>query len=275
MNIKIVADSASDIIGLEGVPFDSAPLKIITAEREYVDTANLDVLEMVTELKMYRGKSSTSCPNSSDWLRAFGDADTVFCVTITGTLSGSYNAALIAAKEHESKGNRVFVMDSLSAGPEIGMIIQRLRELVLSGMDFDDICESITEYKNTTGLLFILESLQNFANNGRVSPALAKIAGLFGIRIVGKASDRGDLEPLDKCRGESRSIAAVIRHLKEEGLNFGRVRIGHCFNNDAANALVSEIKTAFPDASVEVYELRGLCSFYAELGGLLVGFEKM
>ncbi|MBR4880938.1 MAG: DegV family protein [Clostridia bacterium] len=274
MNIKIVADSASDIISLEDVLYASAPLKIITAEKEYIDTPELDVFDMVTTLKQYKGRSSTSCPNSTDWLNAFGDADAVFCVTITGTLSGSYNSAMLAKQEYESNGRRVFVIDSLSAGPEIGLIVLKLCELVRSGMDFDSVCDAITEYKNRTGLLFILESLQNFANNGRVSPAVAKMAGLFGIRIVGKASDKGDLEPLNKCRGEAKSITTVIGHLRDAGLSSGKVRIGHCFNANAAANLETEIKKEFPDCSIEIYELRGLCSFYAEIGGILIGFEK-
>ncbi|MBE6708348.1 MAG: DegV family protein [Ruminococcaceae bacterium] len=274
MNIKIVSDSASDIITLDGVSYASAPLKIITAEKEYIDVPELDVFNMVTTLKQYKGRSSTSCPNSADWLAAFGDADAVFCVTITGTLSGSYNSAMLAKQEYEHDGRRVFVLDSLSAGPEIGLIIIKLCELVRSGMDFDSICTAITEYKNKTGLLFILESLQNFANNGRVKPAVAKMAGLFGIRIVGKASDKGDLEPLNKCRGETKSIAAVIGHLRDAGLSSGKVRIGHCFNAVTAAVLEKEIKKAFPNCSIDIYELRGLCSFYAEIGGILIGFEK-
>ena len=82
MNIRIVADSSADITQLEGVSFGYAPMKIITAEKEYIDTENLDVTEMVTELEAYKGRSSTSCPNTNDWLDAFGEADDIFCVTI-------------------------------------------------------------------------------------------------------------------------------------------------------------------------------------------------
>ena len=46
MSIKIVTDSSSDIITLNGVEFASAPLKIITADKEYVDDENLDVFEI-------------------------------------------------------------------------------------------------------------------------------------------------------------------------------------------------------------------------------------
>ena len=35
--IKIVSDSSSDVLEMEGVAFDSAPMKISTAEREFID----------------------------------------------------------------------------------------------------------------------------------------------------------------------------------------------------------------------------------------------
>ena len=130
------------------------------------------------------------------------------------------------------------------------------------------------EYQKKTGLLFMLESLNNFASNGRVSPAVAKIAGVLGIRIVGKASDAGTLEPTDKCRGEAKSLNAILKHLKDSGLKTGNVQLAHCQNESAANALKSMIETDLPGVAVKIGINLGLCSFYAEKGGLLVGFEK-
>lgn len=275
-SVKIVADSSCDLVSLEGVDFAVAPLKIITDQKEYVDNEQLDVKTMVEEMKAYRGKSSTSCPNATDWLNAFGSAKYIFCVTITGGLSGSYNAALIAKQEYEAthEGAKVFVLNTLSAGPEITLIIEELRRLVLSGAEFEDITESITEYSKNTGLLFILESLQNFANNGRVKPAVAKVAGILGIRIVGKASDEGTLEPLDKSRGEKKAIKAIIENLEKSGFKKGKIKIAHCYNEEVTKNLVHRIKVYFPEAEVSVHTLRGLCSFYAEIGGILIGYEK-
>lgn len=274
--IKIVADSSADLAQLDGVSFESVPLKIITDEKQYVDNEELDVYGMVEELSKYKGRSSTSCPNADDWLRAFGDAEWVFCVTITGTLSGSCNAARAAASIYEETypDRRVFVLDSLSTGPETALMIDKIREAVLSGADFDGVCEAVSSYSKGTGLLFMLESMRNLANNGRVNPIVAKMAGILGIRVVGMASERGDLSVLDKCRGELKALEALVAHMKEMGLEKGRVWIAHCFNEDAATSLKDMIKKDFSKVKVKLYRCRGLCSFYAERGGLLVGFEK-
>ena len=275
--LKIVSDSSSDLLKLDNADFDFSPMKILTDEREFVDDRNLDVNEMATYLENYKGKSRTSCPNPSDWLEAFGDADDIICVTITSALSGSYNSACVAKQiyESENEGKRVFVLDTLSAGPEITLILKKLEEYLKNGMDYDTVCGRIKAYIKQTGLVFMLKSLNNFANNGRVSPLVARIAGFAGICIVGKASDEGTLEPTHKRRGEVRSMETIIKDLSAMGLKNGKVSIAHCQNEEGALKLKNLIAEKFKNAQVEIHKLRGLCSFYAEKGGFLVGFEKM
>ena len=274
--IRIVADSSADMLTLEGVEYAVAPMKIITTEREFMDDEALDVEEMAAYLYTYKGQSKSSCPNVSDWLETFGGADDVICVTITGALSGSYNAACTAKTLYEAEvtGRRVFVLDSLSAGPEIRLILEKLRDMIRAGKSFEEICTGIEAYRKRTGLRFMLKSLNNFANNGRVSPAVAKIAGFAGICIVGKASDEGTLEPTHKCRGEAKSLEILVNDMEKYGLRSGKVRISHCVNETAANRLKEILIARFSQIDVEIHKLRGLCSFYAEQGGLLVGFEK-
>lgn len=276
-NIKIVVDSSANVLELQDIPFAAAPLKIITSDKEFVDDSKLDVEAMVSWFDAYKGKSKTSCPNSSDWLQAFGDADEVYCVTITSGLSGSYNAACAAKQmyEAENPGRWVCVIDSLSAGPELVLIIEKLEEYIGQDMPFEEICSRMEAYQRKTGLVFMLESLKNFAANGRVSPAVAKIAGVLGIRIVGKASDKGTLEPTNKCRGVAKSLTAILSNMKAAGLQKGKVRIAHCMNENAANELKRMICRELPQVDIRLHVCRGLCSYYAEKGGLLVGFEKM
>lgn len=273
---KIVADSSADTLSLEGVDFASVPLTIVTDAKEYVDDAILDVTAMTADLLRYNGKSSTACPGVGDWLTAFGEAEEVFCVTITSNLSGSCNAAVIAAKEYEElhPGRRVFVLDSLSTGPEMRLLLERLRDDVAAGMEFEVICEDVSAYSGQTGLIFVLESMKNLANNGRVSRLAATAAGLLGIRAVGKASDVGTLEMLEKCRGEKKALASVAQQMRALGYMGGAVRISHVGNEVAAQSLRDMLAVVFPKADIEVYAARGLCSFYAEKGGLLIGFEK-
>ena len=187
---RIVVDSSASLYKLDGIDFASVPLKIVTDEREYLDDGTLDAVEMATALRTYKGKTSTSCPNIGDWLEAYEGADEIYAITITGTLSGSCNAAQLAAEEYQAEHPeaRVFVLDSLSAGPELVLLAEHIRALIKEGRDFDDVCEEMLRYRHHTHLLFSLESLANLARNGRIKPTVAAVARMLNIRVIGKAS---------------------------------------------------------------------------------------
>ena len=272
-DIKIVLDSSADLNELAGIAFASAPLKIIVADKQYVDNAELDVGEMVDFLYTYKGKSATSCPNTEDWISAFGDAERIFCITITSNLSGSYNAARVAKDEYERQHpeRKIELIDSLSTGPEIALMAEKIRELAIADKSFEEIREYMKGYK--TELLFVLESMNNLANNGRVSRVKATLASFLGIRAIGRASEEGTLEMLTKCRGETKTVEAFSAYLDDFGFKGGRISIAHCQNERLASAFREAIIDAYPGADISVRECRGLCSFYAERGGVLVGYE--
>lgn len=274
-DFKIVADSSADLLSLSKVNFSSAPLKIITSTKEYVDDENLDVDAFIDDLDKNKEKVTTACPSTEDWLKAFGDAKNIFAITMTSGLSGTYNSAVIAKNEYEKNnaGSKVYIIDSLSTGPECKLIAEKLEELIEQGKSFEEICEIIDAYKKTTHLTFMLESVKNLKNNGRVNAILAKIIGVLGIRLIGKASDQGTLEVLSKVRGEKHSLANMVEHIKNIGYKGAKIRIAHCRNEDVATKLKEKMQEEFPTAQIEIYKTRALCSFYAEKGGLLIGFE--
>lgn len=275
MKIAIVADSSANTHIFDDMEVTYVPLKIVTEKNEYVDDDNLDVSAMLSELREYKGKSSTACPCVNDWLDAFGDADMVLGCAITSNLSGCYNSARLAVEEYmeANPGKKVFILDTLSTGPEMQLILEKYRELILKGKSFEEIVEEVKAYSEKTHLIFALTSLDNFAKNGRVNPALAKAVGILGIRIVGKASDEGTLEPMHKCRGEKRALRQLVASMKELGYSGGKVRISHSYNPEVAGNFTALLKEEFPDCEVHVCLNRGLCCYYAEEGGMLIGFE--
>lgn len=275
MSYKIAMDSSSNILDMAGVDFASVPLKIVTDGREFTDDEALDLDGMLDYLSAYKGRSGTSCPNVGEWLDAFGDAEGVFALAITGTLSGCYNACVQAKAVYEEThpGRKVCCLDSLSTGPEMAIIAEKLEELIGAGKDFDTIETEIREYMKTTHLMFTLESLNNMARNGRVSPLVAKACGLLGIRVLGQASAEGTLQPLHKCRGEAKALRMMVEEMKAKGYRGGKVRVVHCRNQKAAETFIGLLKAEFPGCDVTLGKTTALCSFYAEIGGVMVGFE--
>ena len=275
MTIRLVADSSANPIQDPTLEVRYAHLKMIVGDQEFIDNASLDIDEFLAAMESHRGKTFTTCPSVNDWLDAFQGADTVLGVAITGNLSGSYNSGRVAAEEYENAnpGAKVFLMDSLSTGPEMVLILEKYRELAEAGAPFEEIVEQAKAYVKTTHLVFSLESLENLAKNGRVSPIIAKAAGLLGIRVIGRASREGTLEPMHKARGEKKALRQIYASMEDLGYRGGKARITHTRNEAAAGQLRDMLLAAFPGADVTVSDNGGLCACYSERGGIMVGFE--
>ena len=275
MGIKIVSDSSSNVFTLEGAKYSTVPMKVNAGDKEFVDLPGRDVAEMVDYMRSYKGKSGSSCPNVQEWLDAYQGEDDIFAITISGALSGSYNSAQQAAElfMEQNPGRKAFVIDSLTAGPQQVMIIEKLWSLISQGMDFDTVKNQTLEFANHTHILFCLESMLNLARNGRVSPAAATIAGLLGIRGVGDVRE-GQITTVAKPRGLKKATQVLVEMIKERGFtDKSTLRIAHCFGENQAQTLVDAVKAEFPNATYILEPTTCLCSFYAEAGGLMIGFD--
>ena len=216
--MKIIADSSANISALEGVCFQSIPMTIRAGEREFVDDGTLDTAKMLDYLASYNGKSGTACPGLDAWLQAFSGADEIFVVTITGALSGTC-ASAVAARDLYLQSHpeaKIHVFDSLSTGPEMLLLIEKLADLIREGKSFDEICKAGQDYLASTHLLFILRSIHNLAQNGRVSKLAAGAVGILGIQILAKASEQGTIEPVEGTPMDLRTLTPIGAHIDDD-----------------------------------------------------------
>ena len=271
--IKFIADSSSDLSKSED--FTPVPLTISTNERTFVDDEKLDIKEMLDYLENYKGRSFTACPSSQSWLDSFEDGDEIYVATMTSILSGTYNSARLAKDIYlESHPDaKILLFDTLSTGGQLKMVIEKMMEWKKEGKSFAEISEKIKDYNDNIRLLFAFRSLNNFANNGRVSKLVATAVGTLGISIFGTAKD-GNIAPLSKLKGEKKVLSAFINDLEENGFEHGKVSMSHVENEDLCLKLKKKILERFPQAVIDIYKAKGLCSYYAERKGIIVCYEK-
>ena len=279
MTWKIIADSGCDYREIADLAtdtsFKSVPLTIQVDSEIFVDDANLDIDLMMEKMYATSTASKSACPSPDDYLRSFEGPENIFVVTITGSLSGSHNSAQLAKKlfleEHPTA--HIHVIDSLSAGGEVDLIITKLNELIKEGLSFNEIVEAITHYQEKTKLLFVLAKVDNLVKNGRLNKLIGAVVGLLNIRMVGEASETGTLELLQKARGAKKALTAAVDEVLKAGYKGGRIIIAHRNNEKFCQQFTEVIKEKFPAADISFLPTSGLCSFYAEEGGLLLGYE--
>lgn len=277
---RIVADSSCDLFALQGVSFGTVPLTISTDARHYRDDEALDIPGMIRDLLEHKGRSYTACPNAQDWLNVFTaedgrSPDELYVVTLTSALSGTWNSAVAAREQYleQHPQAKVLIVDSLSVGPEMVLLLEKIRELKQLGATYEQVEREITAYSKKTRLFFAFRSLHNLAQNGRVNKLVAAAAGVLGISVYGTADDTGHIQSLGKARGENKVIAVLTDAMVKAGCKGGRFRISHTENEDLAQRLKQAILAMCPGADVIIHPVRGLCAYYCERGGICVACE--
>lgn len=278
MSWKIVADSGCDLKNIpnlaDNTTFIRVPLTLQVGTHAFIDNDHLDIDTMMQTMYATPSGASSACPSPEAYATAYENAENIFVITITGTLSGSQNSAQLGKKLFlENHTANVHIIDSLSAGGEMDLIVLELNRLISLGLSFEEIVEQITAYQKRTKLLFVLAKVDNLVKNGRLSKLIGTVVGLLNIRMVGEASAEGKLELLQKPRGEKKAIQVSFEEMKKAGYQGGKVLIGHRNNPTLCSQLSTLIHKDFPQADITVIELSGLCSFYGEDGGILMGYE--
>lgn len=275
-NIKLIIDSSSNMKSDPDYNVEVVPLTISFGGKDYIDDQNLNIREFLNDMNQNQVAGKTTCPSIQAWLNALEGTEKAIIITMTSGMSGTFSSALQAKTMYEEKHptSQIIVVDSRSAGPELTIVLHGIEKMIQGDIRFVDLEEVIAKFRMRTHLLFILQSLHNLSLNGRVSPVAAKVAGLLKINLIGTASKEGKLEPLTKARGMKKAMRELLKYMEDDNYHGGEVIIDHCENEKDAEIIKDKILAEYPDAQVTIRPMRGLCSFYAEEGGIMVGFHE-
>lgn len=281
MKWNIITDSSCDLYNLdeqsEKIRYASVPFVINIGNRDFVDDEKLNTVEMVTAMEKCREASHTSCPSPYAWYEQFEKPGCSIAITISSKLSGSYNSACTARNMILEKysDKKIAVIDSRSTGSEIVLIVMKLCKLINAGHDFNSIIEKIGHYMQHTHIVFALSSFNNLIKNGRMSRITGFLAGKLGFWGIGIGSEQGTIIIKGKARGSKKALDIILDDIKERGHIKERgqtVVISHCQNAEFAERLKLAIQKVWNTVEVKIIPTRGLCSYYAEKGGLIIGF---
>ncbi len=224
MNIRIITDSASDLLPPYGPEITVLPMTVTFGEKSYLD----DGVE-ITHRKFYEllveGNSLpvTSQINPDRFEAAFQKAvdagETVVAVLLSGKLSGTYQSACIAAGDFPGK---VFVVDSENAAIGEQILVRRAAELLDEGLDSAQIARRLDEEKKNIRLVALLDTLEYLKRGGRISPATAMVGGLLSIKPVITVAN-GEVALLGKARGSKNGNNLLVQEIrKTSGIDFDR-----------------------------------------------------
>lgn len=278
MKWNVVTDSSCDLLPSryrsDVIELSSVPFVITVGDQHFVDDEDLDLQKMLHDMEQEKEASHTACPAPGTWLQHFEKASHTFAITISSQVSGSMNSALtamdMALEKHPEK--KIAVLDSKSTGPELVLCVHELERLAREGVDFDEAVARANTFLERTKILFALSSFDDLIKSGRMGKMTGFLARALGMWGIGTASEEGTIVVEGKARGVKKTVRELINRMKERGFAGGRVAISHCDNFAVAQTLKENILQLWGNSEIEIIPTRGLCSYYAERGGLIVGF---
>ena len=279
MEWKVVVDTACDFREIpnkaENVAYERVPFSLQIEDKVFVDNLDLDIDKMMEEMYASSEPARSACPSPEAYLSAYRGAENVIVLTLTGGMSGSYNSAVIAEKmlKEENYNVNIHIINTLSAGGENDLFLLKINELIKEGLSFEEVVAAITKYQENSKLIFVLEKVDNLVKNGRLNKLAAAVVGLLNMRMVGEASSEGTLHLLHKVRGEKKAVSTVVDEMIKAGYKGGRAVITHRNNESICQKIEEKLKEKFENIEFIVVPTSGICSFYGEEGGILLGYE--
>lgn len=223
MKLRIVTDSACDLLPPHRPGLTVLPMTVLFGERQYRDGVDLDHRQFYELLIESDDLPTTSQLTPTQFEEAFQAAaqagETVIAITISSKLSGTYQSACIAADEFPGQ---VYVVDSLNATIGQAILVQRAFQLAEQGLDAPAIVQALEEERGQIRLVALLDTLEYLKRGGRLSASAALVGGLLGIKPVVTVED-GEVKVLGKARGSKNGNNLLLQEItKAGGIDFDR-----------------------------------------------------
>lgn len=235
MKIRIITDSASDILRPHRPEVTVLPMTVTFGGRQFLDGVDLTHRQFYEKLIEGEDLPTTSQINPAAFEDAFRGAleagETPVAVVLSSKLSGTYQSACIAA---EAFSGRAFVVDSENAAIGEQILVERALELLDRGLDAGAVAAQLEAEKRDIRLVALLDTLEYLKRGGRIPASAALVGGLLAIKPV-VAVQNGEVALLGKARGSKNGNNLLVREIeKTNGVDFSRpYRLGYTGLDDS------------------------------------------
>lgn len=199
---------------------------------------------------------TTSVPATGEFVQAFREiveaGDVVVCITITGSHSATYSAAVTASQQFAP--GQVTVVDSRSLSMGQGLLVLAAARAAREGKDPEGVVETIDDLRRRLRLFITLDTVEYLVRGGRASRLSGVMAALLRIRPILTLID-GELTLLDRPRGR-KAAKQKLMELAKGCFPAETVGVAHIAREEEAKALVSDfsLQTGYPKEEILVTE---------------------
>lgn len=281
MNIQFMTDGGADIPKriYNMIDVEVVPLYLHFQDEEY-QTGDLDMTTFFKKIAETKSLPQSAAPSPHDFYEAYKKIDPkrpIIMLSLTKGLSSTYNNAVLGRNMllEEEPERQIAVINTKTASCGIALLLHEAALKVEDNYTFEQLVSHLEERVEQTTTLFVLKTLENLILGGRLDRVRGTIAKTLNIKLLMKANDeRGDIDVIEKVRGNKKAINRFIEQIGLHAKNFENkiITMTHCNDEPRAKKVLNDIIEKYPFKDAFLTETGPLISTYGGEGALVISF---
>ncbi len=248
------------------------PLHVVLGRRTGIEGVQVSPEEVARALRERRVEVRTSRPTPAELARAYRStgAPDVVSVHLSGALSGTVEAAVLAAREVAAEGIAVRVVDARTIAMGLGFAVLAAARAARDGAPVEQVEERARAVARSGRLLFYVDTLEHLRKGGRIGAAAALLGTALSVKPLLHVVD-GAIAPLERVRTATRAVARM-QDLAVEAAEHDPVDVAvhHLAAPERAGQIAEQLRARIPDLrSLHVSEVGAVVG--AHVGPGLLG----
>ncbi len=278
--VGLVTDSSCDLpeSAFSSTHVVRVPLFILFGEESYADGVEITPAQFYQKLAESPVAPRTSQPAVGEYRRVFRQLlehhEGVVCVTLSSGLSGTYQAALAAAREVDPE--RIRVVDSKGLSVCLGLVMEEVVSQAAAGGSLEEVEEAARQAVEQTKLFAAIPSLETAARSGRVSPTLARLSKWFFLRPILTLDQAGKAAKAGVTLGFASCLRTMVKKAKAfAGDAPVRVMVAHANAIGAAEYVAEELSATFGVDHIPIVNLSPVLAAHTGPGSVGIAVRRV
>lgn len=256
------------------------PLCITIENKTYLDQKDITSIEIFERMKKDDITVKTSQPSTGvmvEIIQKIKDLgyDEILGLPIATGLSSTLNGMKVAADMVDIP---ITLVDTKGTAGNHKYLTFIAAQLIKNGKSLSEVADILTKMVEDSGTIIMAPNLDHLKKGGRITPAVALLAGMLKIVPVMELNYEigGKIDTLAKVRTASKARTTLVNRMIEKGVNYKdyKVTIEHVLCEDSAIALKNLVLEKIGDIDMELRELPAVVGAHMGIGGIGIQYIK-
>ena len=217
--IGVVTDSSCDLptVLVSSARIVVVPLTVRFGSEEFVDGVDISPPQFWSRLRTATQLPETAAPSVGGFMEAYanlrsGGATGAIAICLSAELSGTYQAAVLAAERVE--GFPVKVVDSRAVSMALGLQVLDAATRAAAGASLAEVAKAAQANPSKANLLAALDTVEYLRRGGRIGGAQAFIGSLLNVKPLITFTD-GVVVAAGRVRTRSKATEALLDRVRQ------------------------------------------------------------